>query len=166
MNGVGKIPILFIIILIASVYNGDDSLMIPKWGPGQDRSWQLSLVASFDKVRSSPSQVKTNPKSLIVFGQNYRTKQKRKCLENTSFVHFVQKAWGWEDEEGLSWAYNTCIFLFESIFPLKIKNYHIYWSEQDSQRLRNCERERYLRKHCQRHYGPNHWLLWPVILMW
>ena len=21
-------------------------------------------------------------------------------------------------------------------------------------------------KHCQRHYGPRHWLLWPVILVW
>ena len=73
-------------LLLCTMGNGDDSLMIPKWGPGQDRSWQLSLVASFDKVRSSPSQVKTNPKLLIVFGQNYRTKQKRKCLENTSFI--------------------------------------------------------------------------------
>ena len=26
-----------------AVYNGDDSLMTPKWGPRQDRSWQLSL---------------------------------------------------------------------------------------------------------------------------
>ena len=23
-----------------------------------------------------------------------------------------------------------------------------------------------LNKHCQRHYGPRRWLLWPVILMW
>ena len=26
-----------------AVYNGDDSLMTPKWGPRQARSWQLSL---------------------------------------------------------------------------------------------------------------------------
>ena len=140
---------------------GVDSLMTPKWGPGQDRSWQLSLVASFDKVRSSPSQVKTNPISLIVFGQNYRTKQKRKRLENTSFVHFVQKRWG-RALMGLQYMY----FSFRVHLLVKIKNYHIYWSEQDSQRLRNCERERYLRKNCQRHYGPSRWLLWPVILVW
>ena len=24
----------------------------------------------------------------------------------------------------------------------------------------------YLFKHCQRHYGPRRWLLWPVILVW
>ena len=31
-----------------AVYNGDDSLMTPKWGPRQARSWQLSLFLAGD----------------------------------------------------------------------------------------------------------------------
>ena len=36
-----------------AVYNGDDSLMTPKWGPRQDRSWQLSLSFSFWNIIQS-----------------------------------------------------------------------------------------------------------------
>ena len=66
-------------------------------------------------------------------------------------MHFVQKAfarWG-TALTGLQYMY----FSFRDHLPVKIKNYHIYWSEQDSQRLRNCERERYLRKTIILFYG-------------
>ena len=39
-----------------AVYNGDDSLMTPKWGPRQDRSGQLSLEQYSVKILKSPAK--------------------------------------------------------------------------------------------------------------
>ena len=30
----------------------------------------------------------------------------------------------------------------------------------------HSEEKWWIKKHCQRHYGPRRWLLWPVILVW
>ena len=42
-----------------AVYNGDDSLMTPKWGPRQARSWQLSLKT----IGQSKAMIKAKDKN-------------------------------------------------------------------------------------------------------
>ena len=98
---------------------------------GQETSSFIRLWGTLKRLRLLLSPLTASGLSLLIL--------ERKCLEKTSFVHFVQKAfarWG-TALTGLQYMY----FSFRAHLPVKIKNYHIYWSEQDSQKIKNCERE-------------------------
>ena len=82
-----------------AVYNGDDSLMTPKWGPRQDRSWQLSLrkVPQNGLFMVSLSLTIKGPFPYVLYRNGLFSDQELKLVQLCQGA-FIGMVWTWRNQ--------------------------------------------------------------------
>ena len=135
------------------------------WGLGVARFWLIAMASRETEPKIEGSGW---------WGQNIASgeQQVRKSLmllwrQEQEQQHYQQQWQQHHQQEQYEKIINNInnINYWVSIFISQFNHSHFFKWSPNSRTLEQFNARQSI-KHCQRHYGPRRWLLWPVILVW